>query len=282
MQALGIGAAAVLGYSGNKYANGTQQEPRGSQARNAGRGPTYVSTANPSQGGVGFSHLLFAGALGAGAVMVLGGLQWIRREDTAKKLTPHIENVEKSALKQIRKADENSAARDQRLDQNSKLRIKKMESEILGESRANFDILSQQIHCVTQIALQTLSSCSKNSTTAGGEGEGDLEAERDKLIEWTRKAQSQADKIVDPNNVSDARKYHKSTLRAEIPGLALPGGEVKEEEPISLGPHELKDVRPKKREPKSDYWSLGMSCLGCTALLGSVYMFSSANTEPAP
>jgi len=281
MQALGIGAAAVLGYSGNKYVNCVQQE--GAQAQNGARGPTFLTMANP-EGGVGLSHLLFAGALGAGAVMVLGGLQWFRREDTAKRLKPQIENLEKSALKQVRKADENSATRDQRLDQNNKVRLNKMSSDIRGEARANFDILSQQIHCVTQIALQTLSSCSKNSNTPGGEEDEECERQREKLMEWTRKAQGQADKIVDPNNVSDARRYHVSTLRAEIPGLATtPGGEeAKEDVPISTGPHVLEYSRPKKKETKNNYWSVGMSCLGCTALLGSVYMFSSADTEPAP
>jgi len=277
MQALGIGAAAALGYSGNKYANRGQDGPR---LLRGGSGTTVV-TMQPSQGGAGLSNLLFAGALGAGAVMVLGGFQWLRRDDAVKKITPQIQKVEKNALKQVRKADENSASRDKQLDQNNKLRLQKVENSIKGENRANFDILSQQLHCVTQIALQTLSTCSRDSTTAGGPGGEDMEREQQKILEFARKAQGVADKLVDPSNISKARTFHVSTLRAEIPGLAMPGGEeIKEEVPISSGPHELRDAKPVKPETKSkNYWNVGLSCLGCTALLGSVYMMSSSGNN---
>jgi len=280
MQALGIGAAAVLGYSGKHIMNRGQQDGQGAtQVLHRGTGTTVFSM-QPSQGGVGLSNLLFAGALGAGAVMVLGGFQWLRRDDAVKRITPEIKKVENSALKQVRKADENSATRDKQLDQNNKLRLNKMETEIKGEGRANFDVLSQQIHCVTQIALQTLTNCSRDSTTAGGPGGEDIEKEREKLLEWTRKAQGEADKLVNPSNVSKARTFHVSSLRAEIPGLAMPGGEeIKEDVPISTGPNELQDARPITTEAKSSYWSLGLSCLGCTALLGSVYMFSSSGSD---
>merc|ERR1719320_1032160 len=154
--------------------------------------------------------------------MVLGGLQWIRREDAAKRLKPQLENLARSALKQVQKADENSAQRDRRLDSNNKLRMKKMQSEIIGEGRANFDVLSQQLHCLTQIALQTLTTMA-NPTTPGGEGMGEeVEKQRRKILDWSRQAQSEADKLADPTNVSSARSYHKNTLRAEIPGLTSP------------------------------------------------------------
>jgi len=276
MQALGIGAAAVLGYSGNKFMKGNQQDGA-AQARNRDQGPTIVSL-QPSHGGAG-SNLLLAGALGAGAVMVLGGYQWLRRDDAVKKITPQIKKLENSALRQVRKADENSATRDKQLDQNNKLRLNKMTADIKGESRANFDILSQQIHCATQIALQTLTKVSKNSETAGGPGGEGMEEDLKKQLEWARKAQEEADKLVDPTNVSNARSFHVSNLRAEIPGLALPGGgEVKEDVPISTGPHKLPDARPTKQENKGSYWNLGLSCLGCTALVGSLYMFSSSSS----
>jgi len=276
MQALGIGAAAALGYSGNKYANRSQNGPR---VLHGGPGTTVVSM-QPSQGGAGLSNLLFAGALGAGAVMVLGGYQWLRRDDAVKKITPQIKKIEKSALKQVRKADENSASRDKQLDQNNKLRLQNMENTIKGENRANFDILSQQIHTVTQIALQTLTSVSRESTTAGGPGGEGMERDQEKILEFARKAQGMADKLVDPSNISKARTFHVSTLRAEIPGLAMPGGEeIKEEVPISSGPHELRDAKPVKTETKSSYWNVGLSCLGCTALLGSVYMMSSSDSS---
>jgi len=276
MQALGIGAAAALGYTGNKFAN------RGQDGHRLLHGPpgTTVVTMQPSQGGGGLSNLLFAGALGAGAVMVLGGFQWLRRDDAVKKITPQVKKLEKSALKQVRKADENSASRDRKLDQNNKLRLQNMEQSIKGENRANFDILSQQIHCVTQIALQTLSNCSQNSTTAGGPGGEDIEREHEKMLEFARKAQGVADKLVDPSQISQARSFHVSTLRAEIPGLAMADGEeIKEEVPISNGPHELREPKPVKKEAKSNYWNVGLSCLGCTALLGSVYMMSSSGSN---
>jgi len=280
MQALGIGAAAALGYSGSKMLNRGQQNGQVSaQVRHRAHGPTILSM-QPSQSRVGLNHLLFAGALGAGAVMVLGGLQWLRRDDVVKKITPQINNIEKSALKQVRKADENSAARDQQLDRKNKVRLNQVSTDIRGESRANFDVLSQQIHCVTQIALQTLTNCVQNFSTAGGPGDDDLEKKREKILEWSRKAQGEADKLVDPTNVSKARTFHVSNLRAEIPGLSLPkGGEMKEDVPISSGPHTLSDARPIKKETKSSYFSLGMSCLGCTALLGSVYLFSSKSSR---
>jgi len=284
MQALGLGLASVLGVGGGKFLYGQNQGDRSGSSRSSSRTqqPTVLTVSPSNGGGVGLSHLLFAGALGAGAVMVLGGLQWIRREDTAKRLKPHLEHVEKATLKQVRKADENSADRDKRLDLNSKLRMKKMQSEIVGEGRANFDVLSQQIHCLTQIALQTLTTMAK-PTTPGGEGmEEEVEKQRQKILDWTRNAQSEADKLADPNNVSTARAYHKNTLRAEIPGLSSPGGgEVKEEEPISIGPHILKDKREKRKKKKEGkYMTAGLVSVGSLALLYSVYIMFSPASPP--
>merc|ERR1711937_551372 len=110
--------------------------------------------------------------------------------------------LERNALKQVRKADENSADRDQRLDRNSKLRLQRMQSEIVGENRGNFEMLSQQINCLTQIALQTLGNMVK-PTTAGGEGmDEEAERQRQKILEWTRNAQAEADKFVDQERIS--------------------------------------------------------------------------------
>jgi len=285
MQVFGLGLASALGVGGGKYLYGNGEPDRHSQSssgRSSHHQPTILTVPSQSGDGLGLSHLLFAGALGAGAVMVLGGYQWLRRDDAAKVLQPHIRKLEKAALKQVRKADENSADRDQRLDRNSKLRMQKMQSEIIGENRGNFDMLSNQINCLTQIALQTLSTMAK-PTTPGGEGmEEAAEREQQKILEFARKAQREADKFLDMNQVNKARSFHVSSLRAEIPGLSTPGGgELKEEEIISIGPHKLIDKTEKRAKKKErPYMTIGLVGVGSLALLGSVYiMFSSGSTS---
>jgi len=279
MQALGIGIASLTGLGGGKYLYGSAK----SENRSANiQQPTILTVPSQSGDGLGLSHLLFAGVVGAGAVMVLGGYQWLRRDDAAKRLQPQIRKLEKAALKQVRKADENSADRDQRLDRNSKLRMQKLQSEIVGENRGNFEMLSQQINCLTQIALQTLTNMAK-PTTPGGEGmEEAAEREQQKILEWARKAQMEADKFVDQDQVNRARNFHVSSLRAEIPGMSNPGGggEVKEEELISVGPHKLADKTEKPRRKKErPYMTVGLVSAGSLAILGSVYiMFSSGST----
>jgi len=274
---MGLGA---LGLGGNKENSDPPAPAHRAQ-------PTILQLSSPNQG-VGLSHLLFAGALGAGAVMVLGGLQWMRRDDPAERLRPQLENLERSALKQVRKADDNSAHRDRQLDANNKQRLKKVSAEIRGESRANFDVLSQQIHTLTQIALQTLTTMAKPTVTGatpGGEGidQETIERERQKILNWSRKAQSESDKFMDVNQVSKARRYHVSSLRAEIPGLRETpgGGERKEEAPIQAGPHKLPNVRPRKKKKKRGMWTMGMGCLGCGVIAGSVYMMGSSS-KPGP
>merc|ERR1719397_524673 len=288
MQALGLGLASMMGIGGGKYLYGSGQANRNVSSSGASSSrpqPTILTVASQNSSGIGLSHLLFAGAMGAGAVMILGGLQWLRREDTAKQITPHIKKLEKAALKQVRKADENSADRDQKLDRNSKFRLQKMQSEIVGENRGNFEMLSQQIHCVTQIALQTLTTMAK-PTTPGGEGmEEEVERQHRKLLEFARKGQLEADKFVDQNHVSRARSYHVSSLRAEIPGLSPGGGgEMKEEEPISTGPHNLTE-KPEKRIKKKEgqYMTAGLVTLGSLAILCSFYiMFSPGSPASKP
>jgi len=244
-----------------------------------------------------FRQLLFAGALGAGAVMVLSGLQWFQLDDPLDLLRSQLRSFEKHSLKQARKADENSAERDKSLDKNNKLRLQNLSAEVLGECRANFDILSQQIHCLTQIALQTLTTLSKplGETPGGGAGENqdlldEIEKERRKVIEWSRNAQEEADKLVNIETVISARKNHVETWRSEIPTL---GEET--DVPISVGPRILKQKKKDKRikwtasgkasllsfqgENRSSYIRWGIGCLGCTALLGSMYAFSSPANE---
>jgi len=284
MQALGLGLAAVMGAGGGKVLYGSRSEnPQSSSGRSTNmQHPTILSLPSQSEGGLGLSNLLFAGVLGAGAVMVLGGFQWLRRDDAVKRLQPKFKKLEKAALKQVRKADENSADRDQRLDRNSKLRMQKMQSAIVGESRGNFDMLSNQINCLTQIALQTLSTMAK-PTTPGGEGmEEAAEREQQKILEFARRAQREADKFVDQDRISSARSFHVSSLRAEIPGLSSPGGgEVKEEELISIGPHKLVDKTEKaKKKKERHYMTTGLVSVGSLAILCSVYMmFSSGSSK---
>jgi len=285
MQVFGLGLASALGVGSGKYFYGNGDSDRHAQSssgRSAHHQPTILTVPSQSGDGLGLSHLLFAGALGAGAVMVLGGYQWLRRDDAAKVLQPHIRKLEKAALKQVRKADENSADRDQRLDRNSKLRMQKMQSEIIGENRGNFDMLSNQINCLTQIALQTLSTMAK-PTTPGGEGmEEAAEREQQKILEFARRAQKEADKFLDMNQVNKARSFHVSSLRAEIPGLSTPGGgEQKEEEIISIGPHKLIDKSEKRMKKKErPYMTIGLVGVGSLALLGSAYIiFSSGSTS---
>jgi len=271
---------------GSKMVNKDQSDPRAAPAQ-----PTVFTVAAPGQqNGVGASHVLFAGALGAGVVLILGGWKWLRRPDPEEALRPHFEQVERSALKQVRKADENSAARDRMLDSNANRRINKLSSDIRGEQRASFDILSQQVHCLTQIALQTLTTMAKKSSgTTPGEGIDDeaLNKERQKILDWARNAQRESDKLMDVEKVEKARRFHVSNLRADL-GLeedeVTGGGEMDTAgglKTIPEGPHTLADERPKRRKKKNTYWNVAFGTLGGVALMGSVYMLATAPAEPA-
>merc|ERR550534_990542 len=95
-------------FAGAGYMYGSGKSGKSSASSSSGgsaniQQPTILSVSPQNNGGMGLSNLLFAGALGAGAVMVLGGFQWLRRDDAVKKITPQIQKVQKSALKQVRK-----------------------------------------------------------------------------------------------------------------------------------------------------------------------------------
>merc|ERR1719464_1842458 len=105
--------------------------------------------------------------------------------------------------------------------------------------------------------------------TPGGEGidQETIEREWQKILDWSRKAQKESDKYVDVNQVSQARRFHVSSLRAEIPGLrdTPGGGECKDEveQPIASGPHKLPNTKPRKKKKKRGLSSTVMGCLGC-------------------
>jgi hypothetical protein len=244
-----------------------------------------ISAEPPPKQSGGFGRLFFAGALGVGAVMVLAGLQRVH-QDPAELLRSTLKALERSTLKQVRKADENSCERDKALDKNHNLRLKKLSAEVIGESRANFDVLSGQVHCLTQIALQTLTNLAKptGETPGGDNASMELEKERHKILKWCRRAQEEADKLVDPENVRTARHYHVESMKAEVPGLITEGGvDVKDGAIISAGPHVLPEFRNQKMKKEDrGYSRLGLGCLGCTVLLGSMYLISSPNTESRP
>jgi len=244
------------------------------------RSKPHITNVNKADGQerISFTQLLFSGALGAGAVMVLSALQRYHLGEPAEVLRANLKTMEKTSLRQIRKADENSTERNKILDKNNKWRLQKLSSEVIGECRANFDILSQQIHCLTQIALQTLTTLAKPIAETPGGGDDlleEIEKERQKVLEWSRKAQREADKLVNPESIISRRKSNVERMVSKLPQL---GEEAVT--PISEQPRILVEVRHKRKEKdKGIYRRWGMGCLGCTAIIGSMYFLSSPKTE---
>jgi len=249
----GLGVATyapdVLGKGSNK-----KQEQN-----NYAQPPVYQIQQAPQ--GFGLGSLFTAVCIGGGVVIFFGAYKYFYGSNPLDKILPELEESSRKTLEQVRKADENSRIRAQQMDENNRQRLMELQAEMQSEHRGNFEVLSEQINCLTQIALQTLTTVSPNEQLAITGGNVDdqqlaaIQNQRGEINEFARRAQEVADEIADPAYHEQKRRDASKRIRATIPGMNA----IKDssQNTTMQGPHDLNDHqrggRRKKKEGGSSY-----------------------------
>jgi len=216
--------AAGLGISqyGTDY---LPQRKNDDQNQRYAQQPIYqIHATNPQ--GFGFGSLMTAMVVGGGVVVFFGAYKYFWGSNPLDKVLPQLEKSSKETLEQVRMADENARIRAQQMDENNRRRLLELQAEMQGEQRGNFEVLSEQINALTQIALQTLTTITPNeqlAITAGGPYDNQQVAEirnqRNDINEFAARAQQVADEIADPNYHEEKRQEASKRIRAKIPAL---------------------------------------------------------------
>jgi len=218
--------------------------------------PVYQIHATHPQG-FGLSSIVTAAFVGGGVVVFFGAYKYFWGANPLDKVLPQLEQSSKETLEQVRKADENARIRAQQMDENNRRRLLELQCEMQGEQRGNFDVLSEQINALTQIALQTLTTITPSeqlAVTAGGPYDNQQVAEirnqRNNINGFAARAQQVADEIADPNYHEQKRVDASKRIRAKIP--ALPGITPGIGDDGLEGIHDLSYSAPGKRRKRQD------------------------------
>jgi len=210
----------------------------------------HISTGG---GSFGLGSLFTAAAIGGGVVVFFGAYKYFWGANPLDKIIPELEESSRKTLDQVRKADENQAVRAHQIDENNKIRLQQLRSEIQGEQRGNFEVLSEQIACLTQIALQTMTHTTPGGPAAITNGQADehtvaeYNKRKDELHQWAAEAQKVVDEISDPNYHDEKRKEASRRIRATIPNFgALTDGTDFNNQSSDLGG--VHDLRVKSKD----------------------------------
>lgn len=249
-----IGAGLGISHYGGDIMNKDNKNGHNQQNQYGGP-PVYHIQAPPSQN-FGVGSLITAVAVGGGVVVFFGAYKFFFGSNPLDKIIPELEESSKQTLEQVRRADENARVRSQQMDENNRQRLLQLRAEMQGESRGNFEVLSEQLNCLTQIALQTLTTVTPNeqlAITSGGNYDdqslAEIRNQRTNITEYAQRAQKVADEIADPSYHESKRTSAAAKIRAQIPELPAitPGGNSSTDPRGNLsGPHDLNEA-PRNR-----------------------------------
>jgi len=241
-----LGAGLGLSHVAPDFLGGKKDDKNQNQYQQ--HPPVYHIQAGNQGFGVG--SVVTAVFISGGVFMFYGAYKYFWGQNPLDSILPELEENSKAALEQIQKADENARSRNQQMDENNRQRLLQLQSQLQSEQRGNHEILSEQIHCLTQIALQTLTTITPGETqlsiTAGGPGQeqalAEARSQRTDVLKFAKDAQQAADEIADPAYHEKKRSEARSRIRAQIPNMPAltQNGENASSDPgLNGGPHDL-------------------------------------------
>jgi len=253
--------AAGLGIA--NYGPDIMEKTKNDNQRQQQQPPIYQIHATPTQG-FGAGSFVTAVFIGGSVVLFFGAYKYFFGTNPLDGILPELEEKTKKTLEQVRKADENAQIRAQQMDENNRQRLLQLQTDMQGEQRGNFEVLSEQINCLTQIALQTLTTVSPSEQLALTSGTGDqqlsIQNQRKDVNEFATRAQQVADEIADPTYAEEKRLNASKRIRATIPGAnSVTNGDSSRN---MAGPNDLDDHRKGGRRRKNDGSSSYLNSFG--------------------
>jgi len=160
--------------------------------------------------------------LGCACFIGMGGYYYYIHNNGTKKVIGKVEETAEETQTLVQKTDENNTKRFEVLDTKNEQRAQDLELEIRGEQRAGFNVISEQLYCLTQVAIQTLSAvASSTGSAAGAQGQGqgghaEQELSNEKLLGYCDKAQEMADTILSEQHMLKTKETNLADIKAEI------------------------------------------------------------------
>jgi len=151
--------------------------------------------------------------IGVGAVVTMGYIYYNRILGT-KQVINKVETTGKETQGLVKMTDENNVKRFNELDKRNTKRANDMEAEIRSETRAGFQVVSEQLYCLTQVCIQTLSHLANG--TSNNNNDGEFCSPNDKLLGYADKAQEMAETILDDQHMIKAKHDNLKDIKAEI------------------------------------------------------------------
>merc|ERR1712129_41579 len=155
--------------------------------------------------------------LGCACFIGLGGYYYYIHANGTKKVIGKVEETAEETQTLVQQTDDNNAKRFQMLDTKNEDRTKNLEVEIRSEQRAGFNVISEQLYCLTQVAIQTLSAVatSTNSNESSNDNANNNN-NNEKLLGYCDKAQEMADTILSDEHMLKTKQNNLNDIKAEI------------------------------------------------------------------
>eukprot|EP00483_Globobulimina_turgida_P000631 UN00631 len=150
--------------------------------------------------------------LGCACFIGLGGYYYYIHNNGTKKVIGKVEETAEETQDLVQKSDDNNSKRFEILDSKNEDRAQNLELEIRSEQRAGFNVISQQLYCLTQVAIQTLSALASSHDKK----EVNDCVNNEKLISYCDKAQDLADTILDEQHLLKSKENNLKDIKAEI------------------------------------------------------------------
>merc|ERR1712224_749102 len=132
---------------------------------------------------------------GGGIIVFFGAYKYFFGVNPLEKILPYLEANSKATLEQVSKSDENSRIRAQQIDENNRQRLNQLRNEIQSEQRGNFEILSEQINCLIQLTIQTLTNITPIIQETNEKNIIEYNKQRNEINNFAKNAQVVLDQI---------------------------------------------------------------------------------------
>lgn len=212
---LGVGGVAMYGYLSGRattlfdnFKNKKNDSPssNATHSRQLER-PTIIVQPTGNQ------RSSYVVPLGFACFIGLGGYYYYIHNNGTKKVIGKVEETAEETQTLVQQTDDNNSKRFHILDKKNEDRTQNLEIEIRGEQRAGFNVISEQLYCLTQVAIQTLSAVATSANSNANENEN---GSNEKLLGYCDKAQEMADTILSDEHMLKTKQNNLTDIKAEI------------------------------------------------------------------
>lgn len=214
---LGMGAVGMYGYATGRisdFVDNLSKNRRNDSSKSATaqtfseppRPTIIVQPSNPKTN----SYLL---PLGVAGFIGLGGYYYLIHNNGTKKVIGKVEETAEETQDLVVQSDENNAKRFEVLDAKNEQRAQNLELEIRSETKAGFTVLSEQIECLTQVAIQTLSAIAVGNSN---QDQSEQDMSNELLLGYCDTAQQTAETILSDQHLLKTKENNLKDIKAEI------------------------------------------------------------------